>query len=64
MGLWRFNVISNIIFAAATLGWIWSTRDRNVANVDPKTELKRYFYCMMWARGVRLRRVLGGELYP
>ena len=48
MGLWRFNVISNIIFASATLGWIWSTRDRNVANVDPKTELKRYFYWMMW----------------
>ncbi|HLA61928.1 MAG TPA: methane monooxygenase/ammonia monooxygenase subunit C, partial [Nitrospiraceae bacterium] len=48
MGLWRFNVISNIIFSAATLGWIWSTRDRNVANVDPKTELKRYFYWMMW----------------
>ena len=23
MGLWRFNVISNIIFSAATLGWIW-----------------------------------------
>ena len=64
MGLWRFNVISNIIFAAATLGWIWSTRDRNVANVDPKTELKRYFYLMMWARGLCLRRVLGGELYP
>ena len=48
MGLWRFNVISNIIFSAATLGWIWQTRDRNVANVDPKTELKRYFYWMMW----------------
>jgi methane/ammonia monooxygenase subunit C len=47
MGLWRFNV-SNIIFSAATLRWIWSTRDRNVANVDPKTELKRYFYWMMW----------------
>jgi methane/ammonia monooxygenase subunit C len=48
MSLWRFNVISNIINASAILGWIWSTRDRNVANVDPKTELKRYFYWMMW----------------
>ena len=48
MGLWRFNVISNIIFAAATLGWIWQTRDRNLANLDPKTELKRYFYWMGW----------------
>ncbi|MEO6307233.1 MAG: bacterial ammonia monooxygenase, subunit AmoC, partial [Nitrospiraceae bacterium] len=48
MGLWRFNVISNIIFSVSTLGWLWSTRDRNVANVDPKTELKRYFYWMMW----------------
>ena len=40
MGLWRFNVISNIIFASACLGWIWSTRDRNMANLDPKKELK------------------------
>jgi methane/ammonia monooxygenase subunit C len=48
MSLWRFNVISNIINAAAILGWIWTTRDRNIANVDPKTELKRYFYWMMW----------------
>src|SRR5678816_1303739 len=48
MGLWRFNVISNIIFSASCIGWIWQTRDRNVANVDPKTELKRYFYFMMW----------------
>ena len=48
MGLWRFNVISNIIFSAATLGWIWQTRDRKVSNVDPKTELKRYFYWMIW----------------
>ena len=31
MGLWKFNVISNII-----------------ANLAPKTELKRYFYWMMW----------------
>src|SRR5207237_1568538 len=42
------NVISNIINASAILGWIWSTRDRNLANLDPKTELKRYFYWMMW----------------
>jgi methane monooxygenase/ammonia monooxygenase subunit C len=48
MGLWRFNVIANVIFASATLGWIWSTRDRNLANLDPKTELKRYFYWMGW----------------
>jgi len=48
MGLWRFNVISNIIFSAATLGWIWQTRDRNVSNVHPKTEPKRYFSWMMW----------------
>ncbi len=63
MRLWRFNVISNIINASAILGWIWSTRDRNVANVDPKTELKRYFYWMMWLACLRLRRVLGGQLY-
>src|SRR5438445_1817540 len=48
MGLWRFNVIANIIFSAATLGRTWSTRDRNVANVDPTTELKRDLYWMMW----------------
>ena len=64
MNLWRFNVISNIINASAILGWLWTTRDRNMANVDPKTELKRYFYWMMWLAMLRLRRVLGGELHP
>ena len=48
MNLWRFNVVSNIIYSSAIFGWLWSTRDRNIANVDPKTELKRYFYWMMW----------------
>ncbi len=48
MGLWKFNTIANIIFACTAWGWIWSTRDRNVANVPVKTELKRYFYWMGW----------------
>ena len=25
MGLWKFNVVSNIVFAATAWGWIWST---------------------------------------
>ena len=40
MNLWRFNVVSNIINASAILGWLWTTRDRNIANVDPKTDRK------------------------
>ena len=35
-----------------------------MANVDPKTELKRYFYFMMWARGVCVWRVLGRVATP
>lgn len=48
MGLWRFNVIGNTIFGIVSLAWIWTTRDRDLANLDPKTELKRHFYWMMW----------------
>lgn len=29
MGLWRFNIIANAIFFAVSVGWIWTTRDRN-----------------------------------
>jgi len=48
MGLWRFNIIANATFFAVTIGWLWTSRDRNLANLDPKLELKRYFYWMMW----------------
>ena len=48
MGLWRFNILANAAFFAVTIGWIWVTRDRNLANLDPKLELKRYFYWMSW----------------
>jgi methane/ammonia monooxygenase subunit C len=48
MGLWRFNIVANAAFFAISVGWIWVTRDRNLANLDPKLELKRYFYWMGW----------------
>ena len=48
MGLWRFNILANATFFAVTIGWIWVTRDRNLANLDHKLELKRYFYWMGW----------------
>mgnify|MGYP003396721743 FL=1 len=48
MGLWRFNIVANALFFATSIGWIWVTRDRNLANLDPKLELKRYFYWMGW----------------
>ena len=34
MGLWRFNILANAVFFAVTIGWIWVTRDRNLANLD------------------------------
>src|SRR2546422_10253770 len=37
VGLGRFNGICNIIFSAASLGWLCGTRARNLANVDPET---------------------------
>jgi methane monooxygenase/ammonia monooxygenase subunit C len=40
--------VANAIFFASAVGWIWVTRDRNLANLDPKLELKRYFYWMGW----------------
>src|SRR5262249_15670034 len=48
MGLWRFNILANAAFFATTIGWLWVTRDRNLANLDHKLELKRYFYWMGW----------------
>jgi methane/ammonia monooxygenase subunit C len=48
MGLWRFNILANAVFFAVSIGWIWVTRDRNLTNLDPKLELKRYFYWMGW----------------
>ncbi len=48
MGLWRFNIIGNAIFFVVSVGWIWMTRDRNLANLDPKLELRRYFYWLSW----------------
>ncbi|MBS0181113.1 MAG: methane monooxygenase/ammonia monooxygenase subunit C [Nitrospira sp.] len=48
MGLWRFNILANATFFAVAIGWIWITRDRNLANLDPKLELKRYFYWLGW----------------
>src|SRR4026207_2593236 len=36
MGLWRFNVISNIIFSAATPGGVWSTGGGKVGHGGPK----------------------------
>src|SRR5574340_1328608 len=45
MGLWRVHMIVMPIFAIVTWGWIWKTRDRDLDNLDPKLEVKRYFYC-------------------
>ena len=47
------------IFALITWGWIWKTRDTNLDNLDPKLEIKRYFYWLMWL-GVYLFGVYWG----
>ena len=59
MGLWRVHMIVMPIFALVTWGWIWKTRDTNLDNLDPKLEIKRYFYWMMWL-GVYLFGVYWG----
>ena len=48
MGLWRFNILANAVFFTVTIGWIWMTRDRNLADLNPTLELKRYFYWLGW----------------
>ena len=44
-----------------TWGWLWKTRDtkEQLDNLDPKLEIKRYFYWMMWL-GVYLFGVYWG----
>ncbi|HEX7234825.1 MAG TPA: methane monooxygenase/ammonia monooxygenase subunit C [Nitrosospira sp.] len=61
MGLWRVHMIVMPIFALVTWGWIWKTRDTQAQldNLDPKLEIKRYFYWMMWL-GVYLFGVYWG----
>src|SRR5687768_203698 len=52
------------IFALVTWGWIWKTRDtkEQLDNLDPKLEIKRYFYWMMWL-GVYLFAVYWGSSF-
>jgi methane/ammonia monooxygenase subunit C len=59
MGLWRVHMTVMPLFALVTWGWIWKTRDTNLDNLDPKLEIKRYFYWMMWL-GVYLFGVYWG----
>ena len=62
MGLWRFNILANATFFAVAIGWIWMTRDRNLADLDPKLELKRYFYWMGWLACYMLGVYFAGSL--
>ena len=50
MGLWRVHMVVMPTFALIAWGWIWKTRDttEQLANLDPKLEVKRYFYFLMW----------------
>ncbi len=62
MGLWRFNILANASFFAVAIGWIWMTRDRNLADLNPKLELKRYFYWMGWLACYMLGVYFAGSL--
>ncbi|UJP00933.1 MAG: methane monooxygenase/ammonia monooxygenase subunit C, partial [Nitrosomonas sp.] len=61
MGLWRVHMTLMPLFALVTWGWILKTRDtkEQLDNLDPKLEVKRYFYWMMWL-GVYLFGVYWG----
>ena len=61
MGLWRVHMTVMPTFALIAWGWIWKTRDtkEQLDNLDPKLEIKRYFYWMMWL-GVYLFGVYWG----
>src|SRR5680860_962981 len=61
MGLWRVHMTLMPLFALITWGWILKTRDtvEQLDNLDPKLEIKRYFYWMMWL-GVYLFGVYWG----
>src|SRR6185437_5568516 len=62
VGLWRFNILANASFFAVAIGWIWMTRDRNLADLNPKLELKRYFYWMGWLACYMLGVYFAGSL--
>jgi methane/ammonia monooxygenase subunit C len=37
-----------LISFLALVGWMWKTRDRDIASVQPREELRRMFYLMSW----------------
>lgn len=50
MGLWRIQMIVLPLAALGVWGYLFKTRNtkEQLANLAPKTEIKRYFYFLMW----------------
>lgn len=42
------NFVIEIVVAIAMFSWMWTTRDRNIAAITPKEELRRIFTFVMW----------------
>jgi len=48
MRLFYFNVTFVSLFAIASWGYLWLTRDKNVFNIETREEIRRYFTLTMW----------------
>lgn len=42
------NLAGAVVLSVALWGWLWWTRDRQLAALDPKVELRRWFYLGLW----------------
>ena len=63
MGLWRFNIMANALFFAVTIGWIWTTRDRNLAAPGPQAGTQAVLLLDELVDLLHLGGVLRGQLH-
>ena len=52
-----------LISFLALIGWMWKTRDRDLANVQPREEMRRLLNLLLLARHLRRRDLLGRQLF-
>lgn len=48
MNMLYYQIVAEIVTASVLWGWIWKTRDRNLAAVTPRENLRRHFEHLIW----------------
>lgn len=48
MSLLQFAILASCLGGAGVVGYMWRTRDRDLANLAPVTEMRRLIYLVQW----------------